>query len=59
MLGKRWRVIVGPRGAQYQGLDMQQAESLMNMKRIPLEDQERLLAELDEMEDAALEAIYA
>lgn len=31
----------------------------MNMKRIPPEDQERLLGELDEMEDVALQAIYA
>jgi hypothetical protein len=59
MLGKRWRLISDLAGTRYQGLDLQQLESLMNMKRIPLEDQERLLEQLDEMEDVAIEAIYA
>jgi hypothetical protein len=57
-LEDRWRVISGMNGDRLQGLDAAQMESTLHLMGVKPKKRRRVFAELLEMEEAALAAIY-
>ena len=56
-LDTQWRVSIGMGGARVTGFDYAAVEATMRMRGVKAKDRPRLLAELRDMEHAAMAAI--